>query len=314
VHRVGVIVISTLLTVASTFVAFAGCCESVAPGAYAAGCRSCGPVIYSPYTGRAIYFRSRGQSNDTALRLYYDHPGFQTPSELGMEPYFRPSEVTSRIYRHKVKKSVELYNRHADRRIFRRFKLTTISKLPVRNVTAASTRRGAATLFSNASNKRPPNASLLMATPVPEVVEVARERVQIISADTINALHPGSYAPTLPMLAEFKRNDRDETDIKQADAELTKIKQIDAAVDSAAVAKPEQSGLAVSKRPSLLAKALVTIAGALAAMWTAWFLLLSSHVRKAFGKTQRRGIRSPISTATVTLRPSHYLSPESPTG
>ncbi len=297
VDRVSVVAVTAVLTVALTSMAFAGCCESAVPMVYAGGCGGCGHVIYvspSPYTGRTYYTGFTDgpygdQANDTALRPYYAHPVFRRPSILGMHRYVRPSEASFRIYRHMVKKSAEPYNRHTDRRIIRGLKLAKPSKPLVRDASAAGAMPGAATLLPNSG--RPPNESSIIETPVPEAVKVAGQKLQVISADA-NAIDSASDAIKLPSFGKLKRNDSEENDLKQADAKLTNTEQPDA-VDTAAGRAPEQSarGVAVAS-PTLPEQTLAAIAGALAAVWVAWFLILSTPVkmlwlRPRIGETDR---------------------------
>jgi hypothetical protein len=118
-----------------------------------------------------------------------------------------------------------------------------------------------------------------METPMPKVVEVAGQQVDIVSADAVNAIDLDADAPKVLSFADFKRVKSEQLDIKRVDAHLTKIKQPDAASDTAVATALEQSTRGASTNPTSLAEALAAFAGALAAVLTAWFLIRLTAVR-----------------------------------
>ena len=111
---------------------------------------------------------------------------------------------------------------------------------------------------------------------LPKNVEVASQQVDIVSADAVNAIDLAADAPKVLSFADFKRAKGEQLDIKRGDANLTNIKQPDAASDTAVAAALEQSTRGASTNPTSLAEALAAIAGALAAVLTAWFLIRST--------------------------------------
>jgi hypothetical protein len=111
---------------------------------------------------------------------------------------------------------------------------------------------------------------------MPKVVEAAGQQVDIVSADAVNATDLAADAPKVLSFADFKRANSEQLDIKRGDANLTNIKQPDAASDTAVAAALEQSARGASTNPTSLAEALAVIAGALAAVLTAWFLIRST--------------------------------------
>lgn len=282
-HRISVMAITTSLTAALTSMAFAGCCEP-ASMVHPNGCGGCGHIIYvspSPYTAVTTYTGYQGnpyanQTYDTEWLPYDAYPDYAPSHALGIYGYDGPRKAKSRIRRHALERNTGSYNQHTIRHITHGVKLARRALLPLSNVKAFSAKASAPTRISKAtSNGQPPNSALIE-TRMPKVVEAAGQQVDIVSADAVNAIDLAADAPKVLSFADFKRAKNEQLDIKRGDANLTNIKQPDAASDIAVAAALEQSARGASTNPTSLAEALAVIAGALAAVLTAWFLIRST--------------------------------------
>jgi len=284
VHRISVMAITTSLTAALTSMAFAGCCEP-ASMVHPNGCGGCGQIIYaspSPYTAVTTYTGYQGnpyanQTYDTEWPPYYAYPHYAPSHALGIYGYDGPRKAKSRS--RALERNTGRYNQHTIRHITHGVKLARRALLPLSNVNAFSAQASAPTRISKAtSNGQLPNSALIE-TPMPKVLEVAGQHVDIVSADAVNAIDFAADPPIVLSFADFKRAKSEQLDIKRGDANLTNTKQPDAASDTAVAAAHEQSARGASTNPTSLAEALAAIAGALAAVLTAWFLIRSTPVR-----------------------------------
>ncbi len=268
-YRITVVAITAS---ALTSVAFAGCCEPAfifRPN----GCGGCGQIIYgspTPYTATTKYtgYPYANQSYDTEGRPpYYSYPDY-APLITG---YDGPRKAKSRSRRHPLEENALGHNEHTIRRITHGVKLARRALPPLSNVKAFSAKTSLPTRSANiTSSGQLPNSAPVPETPMPKVVEVAGQRVDIVSADAINAIDLVSDAPKALSFAAFKRAKSEPL----VDAKLTNKKQY-AASNAAVAGALEQSARDASTNPNSLAEALAAIAGALAAVSTAWFLGLT---------------------------------------
>jgi hypothetical protein len=250
------------------------------------GCGGCGQIIYvspSPYTAVTTYTRYQdnpyaNQTYDTEWPPYYAYPDYAPSHALGVYGYDGPRKAKSRIHRHALERNAGSYNQQTIRHITHGVKLARRGLLPLGNVKAFSAKASALTRIPKATSHGQLPNSALIETPMPKVVEVADQQVDIVSADAVNAIDLVADAPKVLSFADFKRVKSEQLDSKRVDAHLTNVKQPDTASDTAVAAALEQSARAASTNPTSLAEALAAFGGALAAVLTA-FLIRSTAAR-----------------------------------
>jgi hypothetical protein len=288
--------VAAITASALTSAAFAGCCEP-APIFRPKDCADCGQMIYgspSSYTAVTKYTGYEGsnpyenQFYDTEARSpyppYYSYPDYAPRYVLVITGYDGPRKPKSRRRRPRLEENALGYNEHTIRRIPHSVKLPKRALTPLSNVKAFSANTsfptGSAEVTSSGQLSAP-----AVETPMPKVVELAGQRTEIVSADAVNGIDLVSEAPKASSLASFKRAKSEQLDIKQVDAKLTDKRQ-HAASEAVVAGTLEQSALDASKKPDSLAEALAAIAGALAALSTAWFLGLTPTRIPGFSRTR----------------------------
>ena len=249
-----------------TSVAFAECREP-APIFSLNGCGGSEQIVYGsppPYTAGTKYTKYQGnhygnQNYDTEGRPpyppYYPYPDYAPSYTVVITGYDRPRKAKSRNRRHAPEENALSYNEHTIRRVTYGVKPAWRALPPLSNVKAFSAKASSPTRSATVtSSGQLMNIAPVLEISVPKIVEVAGQRVGIVSADAVNAID----ASDTPKLTNVKRY---------------------AASDAAAAEALELSGRDTITNPNSLAEALPAIAGALAAVLVAWFLGLTSRKR-----------------------------------
>jgi len=234
------IAIAAITASTLTSVAFAGCREP-ARIFRLNGCDRSEQIIYgspAPYTAITKHtkyywdhygnqtYDTKGQPPYPPYPPYYPYPEYAPSYVLVINSYDGPLRAKSRNHRHTLKENALTYNEHTIRRI-------THGVKPARRALPPFSARASA----------PTRSANVTSAPVAKVVEVAGQRVGIVSADAVNAIAASDTTKALSFVA-----------------------------DAGAL---EQSARDTSTNPNSLAEALAAVAGALAAVLMAWFLGLT---------------------------------------